>query len=140
MEALVQQFESRIEIRILEPEEVAKYWNDMVSDIQRSMNRNHDRPITDILTGALRRGILVWGAIESGELIGHMSVEIQKDRLAVVALGGSRSVEWISEFNDQLREFAKINEFDHVVASVRPGLQKWLKPLGWKVYRVLMEA
>ena len=61
-------------------------------------------------------------------------------RLLVFLLVGENLEQWKEKMDAKLRAFAKANACSQIEAYCRPGLQKSLKDLGWKVEQVVLRT
>lgn len=86
--------------------------------------------------------------VESGEWqlhtfpLGFVVTEIKQfkeERVCIVhLLGGERFAEWREVVTEHLKQFGREQGCKALEAVCRLGLEKFLKPIGWRRHRVLL--
>lgn len=106
--------------------------------IARGLEGNTRYTAEDVMEG-LRSGFFQCFEEDKGIAITKFAGHRDKV-LLVFLLVGEDFDEWKGKMDARLRAFAEQNECSCIEAFCRPGLQKSLKNLGWKVEQLVMRT
>lgn len=127
----------QVELMPLLGEEIRAYLQENYHRIHKAAEYSHGTfDVNDWLQWVLEGKLLLLTVKHSGDLLGEVTLEKviypKKRRLRVVTLSGHSIEQWIAPLAGQLRAFAKLNGFDGLEATMRPGLARLLWKHGYR--------
>ncbi len=117
--------------------DVDKIWHICSGLLEKATDRSGSRETIDGLYLKIKSGeSRLWCISLDGIVLGAASTEVNQytscRALHVSFVGGIRMSEWLEEFINQLKIYAKYNNCSSVEQTGRPGWLKELKKYGFK--------
>ena len=128
-----------IDVVIMSRETIMFFAEQMIPEMDRALDRRSDATPEGIIKDALTGSIVIWGAFRDEKLIGHVTARPRDQELIIITLAGKDAKEWMPLVQEQLQGLLDKGHYSKIVTGARLGMEKWLKQLGWKTFRVIME-
>lgn len=125
--------------------EVDAVWPKIDAMVTRGLEAIHDDTTTSaLLREGVRHGRLVLWIVHSGdEIVAAIVLNIVKrfggPVLLVVMIAGRDFEAWAPQVQQLLQDYRQLIGATRIESVSRPGMEKWMRRLGWRRRAVMME-
>lgn len=133
------------EISSVSPAHVDLVWPEVAPLAERGLRQIRDDALTaDGIRSAIVEGrYLLWVVHQGEEVIGVLVLNILQRRsglvLFVVMVAGREFQKWAPKAQSLLRDFMDLTGAVKIESHSRPGMEAWMRELGWRKRAVIME-
>lgn len=120
-----------------------KYWEEVEPFLRLACEREGSGVTVDQLKTQVReKKAVLFGVVQDGHNVAAGTLErrvgLRKTQMVMTSLGGDNMADWIGALDEGVTNLARAWGCDQFICVGRPGWQKVLQPLGYKMANIEM--